>query len=233
MKKFLFVVCIVSFCLFEGCKDKSSNPNNPPIINFDTVRICNQIWMKKNLDVDHYRNGDSIPEVRDSAEWTNLTIGAWCYYNNDTALGRVYGKLYNGYTVTDPRGLAPEGWHIPSDAEWKELEMCLGMSQSVADEDGRRGTDEGGKMKETGTVHWDTPNNGATNESGFTAIPGGCRYKGSFGDIGGYGSWISSTAYNNSNLLFWFRYLNHEDTKIIRYNCNKNTGNSVRCIKNK
>ena len=130
-----------------------------------TPTSCGQTWMLKNLDVDRYRNGDPIPKVTDPSIWTSLTTGAYCYYNNDSATyAATYGKLYNWYAVHDPRGLAPEGWHIPSDAEWATLETCLGGS-SVA----------GGKMKETGTTHWTAPNTDATNSSGFAGLPGGFR----------------------------------------------------------
>ena len=82
--------------------------------------------MLKNLDVSKYRNGDDIPQVTDATTWANLTTGAWCYYENNTANGTVYGKLYNWFAVNDPRGLAPSGWHIPSQAEWVTLQNCLG-----------------------------------------------------------------------------------------------------------
>ena len=95
------------------------------------VVIGAQKWKSKNLDVAFYRNGDAIPQVTDDAEWAALTTGAWCYYNNDSTLGKTYGKLYNWYAVNDPRGLAPRGWHIPSDAEWTTLETTLGGSSAA------------------------------------------------------------------------------------------------------
>jgi uncharacterized protein (TIGR02145 family) len=101
--------------------------------------------MQSNLNVSHYRNGDVIPQVTDPTAWSSLTTGAWCYYNNDTANGTVYGKLYNWYAVNDPRGLSPQGWHVPTDAEWTNLTSCLG-GESLA----------GGKMK--ATTLWDSPN---------------------------------------------------------------------------
>src|SRR6478609_5396230 len=91
--------------------------------NIASVTIGTQVWMKKNLNVSRYRNGDIILQVKDSAKWSKLTIGAWCWYNNDSATGAVYGKLYNWYAIHDPRGLAPTGWHIPSDSEWLTLEV--------------------------------------------------------------------------------------------------------------
>jgi uncharacterized protein (TIGR02145 family) len=223
MKKFLFIVCIVSFCLFVGCPDKSSNPINNNIA--DSVKICNQVWMTKNLNVDHYRNGDSIPEVRDSTEWSNLTTGAWCYYNNDPVMGKIYGKLYNWFAVNDQRGLAPLGWHIPSDTEWVELELCLG-GDNVA----------GVKMKEAGTSHWQSPNTGATNSSGFSALPGG--YRNGFGDrngsgicyfIGDFGYWWSSTEHFAT--YAWLRGLSCGYSNIFKSYDHKESGFSVRCIK--
>jgi uncharacterized protein (TIGR02145 family) len=133
--------------------------------------------MAVNLDVDHFRNGDRIPEAKTKEEWKyagERGLPAWCYYDNDPANGRVYGKLYNIYAVNDPRGLAPEGWHMTSDREWDVLMDYL-FGTEVA----------GGKLKETGTTHWQSPNHGATNESSFSALPGGYRVSdGAFYDLG-------------------------------------------------
>ncbi len=187
--------------------------------NCQEIQIGSQLWTCKNLNVHHYRNDDIIPEVRDSAEWANLTTGAWCYYNNDSALGAIYGKLYNWYAVNDPRGLAPEGWHVPTDAEWTTLTTYLG-GDSIS----------GGKMKETGTSHWQSPNAGATNESGFTALPGGAlNYDGVFDLIDGYGFWWSSTETRATNA--WSRALSYGSTDIGRGDNHKGCGFSVRCIK--
>lgn len=126
---------------------------------YKSIIIYGQEWMQKNLNVSKYRNGDPIPQVTDDNQWATITTGAWRYFANITANGITYGKLYNWYAVTDPRGLAPEGWHIPSNQEWDDLFKNLG------------GSPAGGKMKETGTSHWHNPNVGATNETNFTAIP--------------------------------------------------------------
>src|ERR1700750_2369551 len=107
----------------------------------DSVTIGTQVWMEKNLDVTRYRNGDKIPQVKDFAQWAKLTTGAGCWYNNDSATGAVYGRLYNWYAINDSRGLAPEGWHVPSDSEWYVVSDFLGKGA-------------GGKMKETGLTHW-------------------------------------------------------------------------------
>ena len=190
------------------------------------VQICNQVWMGCNLDVETYRNGDPIPEVQDSMQWVNLITGAWCYYNNDPANGAIYGKLYNWYAVNDPRGLAPDGYHVPSDEEWKELETCLGGS-GVA----------GSKLKSTGTIEdgdglWFSPNTGATNSIGFSGLPGGCRHddNSSFSDINSYGYWWSITEFDSNGAWHWF--LIHDSTGTYRFSTTKVCGFSIRCLRN-
>ena len=192
---------------------------------YTAVTIGEQHWMYKNLNVDHYRNGDSIPEVRDSLVWRSLNTGAWCNYNHDSALGAVYGKLYNWYAVNDPRGLAPIVWNIPSDEEWTVLHIGL-WGYTVA----------GGRLKSTGSKEagdglWYSPNKGATNESGFSAIPGGGRdFKGSFNDIGYHGNWWESW---NGYIYYrpWHRYLDYNNTIIYSIEGTDGSGFSVRCIK--
>ena len=184
-----------------------------------TIVIGTQQWMEKNLDVLTYRNGDIIPQVTDPTAWAALTTGAWCYYNNDVANGAIYGKLYNWYAVNDPRGLAPTGWHVPTDDEWTTLSTTLG-GDAVA----------GGKMKVAGTTRWTTPNTGATNESGFAGLPGGYRYtNGSFYNVGDYGYWWSSTELNTTNA--WYRFLGYNDGSFLRSGGNKKFGFSVRCLR--
>ena len=148
----------------------------------NTVRIGTQCWGKTNLDVSNYRNGDPIPEVTDEKEWEKLTTGAWCYFENDAANGAKYGKLYNKYAVNDPRGLAPAGYHIATSSDFFSLIIQFG------------GVNAGGKLK--ATTDWKSPNAGATNSSGFTALPGGNRYSiGQFGVRGGeWGSWWGGLA---------------------------------------
>ncbi len=183
------------------------------------VTICSQTWKVKNLDVSTYRNGNPIPQVTDPVAWAALTTGAWCYYNNDPAMGAIYGKLYNWYAVNDPRGLAPAGWHIPTDAEWTTLSTCLG-GVTVA----------GGKMREAGTAHWASPNSGATNSSGFTGLPGGFRsYVGDFTDWPYQGYWWSSTS--STSYASWYRNLFFNTTDIYRNTGEKRDGFSVRCVK--
>jgi uncharacterized protein (TIGR02145 family) len=195
-----------------------------------SVIIGTQVWMAENLKVTRYRNGNAIPNVTDSATWVSLTTGAYCEYGNDPANVATYGRLYNWYAVTDGRNIAPSGWHVPTDDEWKQLEMYLGMSQAEADTNAWRGTDEGGKLKEAGTAHWKNPNTGATNESGFTALPGGYRYwHNRYYGIGDYASDWSSTE-DGSNFA-WSRTLYSVSSQIVRYNSSKRSGFSIRCVR--
>jgi uncharacterized protein (TIGR02145 family) len=184
-----------------------------------TIVIGTQQWQAKNLDVAFYRNGDPIPQVTDATAWASLTTGAWCYYNNDSTQGNKYGKLYNWYAVNDPRGLAPQGWHIPSDAEWTILETTLDGS-SVA----------GGKMKEAGTLNWTIPNTGGNNNSGFASLPGGFRAtNGAFGGVGTSGYWWSATELDAASA--WYRGLGYISVDVGRFNGLKRFGLSVRCLR--
>lgn len=194
---------------------------------YKTITISTQTWMAENLRTTHYQNGEAIPEVTDNTAWPNLSTGAYCNYkntrNNDTIA--TFGRLYNWYTVSVIRNIAPTGWHVPNDAEWATLTTYLG-GESVAE----------GKMKETGTTHWESPSlydflyTGATNESGFTALPGGARnlYE-PFLRIGSYGYWWSSTEYNADSA--WSRAMAYNYNNVYRLNFNKKLGFSVRCIK--
>ena len=191
------------------------------IDEYQPLTIGSQVWMLKNLNVDHYRNGDSIPEVKDASEWAYLKTGALCYYDNNSANGTTYGKFYNWYAVNDSRGIAPTGWHVPSDSEWTTLAIFLGW-QSVA----------GGKLKETGTSHWQSPNAGATNESGFTALPGGNRSEGgSFYALGKGGYWWYSAEYSTGYAGAWM--VSNDSPFLAKDVGDKFYGVSVRCIKDK
>ena len=184
--------------------------------NLNTIKIGTQTWATKNLDVTTYRNGEAIPQVQDANAWANLRTGAWCYYENNTANGTTYGKLYNWYAVNDPRGLAPNGYHIPSDAEWTILTNYLG-AEYIA----------GTKMKSSSG--WKNNGNG-TNTIGFEGLPGGCRVgNGDFNNVGATGYWWSSSE-NNSNYA-WFRNLYYNDGYVNSYNFYKQNGFSVRCLR--
>lgn len=189
------------------------------------VVIGGQTWTRSNLNVDKYANGDDIPQVTDQTAWAALTTGAWCYHNNDPASEAVYGKLYNWYAVNDPRGLAPAGTHIPTDAEWTTLTTFLGGT-AVA----------GGKMKSTGTIQagtglWQDPNGAATNQSGFTGLPAGYRSNlGTFYPISYVTYWWSSLGFTTTDA--WTRALNYNHGIANRPNVNKKYGLSVRCLIN-
>ena len=191
---------------------------------YKTVKIGSQWWMAENLKVTHYRNGDKIPCLTDDDEWDRPT-GAYCYYDNDTDNIGKYGMLYNWFAVNDERSIAPEGWHVPTDAEWQELVDYLG-GDSVA----------GGKMKSTGTIEggdglWLDPNEGATNESGFSALPGGYRYNHGVYDGLGINSYFwSSTESNGGNA--WHRYMYNGNSDVYRDDSGwKQGGYSVRCVR--
>ena len=198
---------------------------------YKTIKIGNQWWMAENLKVTRYRNGESIPNVTDNSQWFNLTTGARCAYNNDNNNADTYGLLYNWYAVNDNRNIAPEGWRVPTDEEWKQLEMYLGMSQSEADATSYRGSPVGGKLKEAGTVHWNSPNSGATNESGFTALPGGFRFHdgGIFYDMSYFGCWWAATEISSTYALGRYMYYNSSDVERNYYN--KQDGFSIRCVR--
>ena len=218
--------------------DKSSAPALTTDITeagkYTSVYIHGQQWMTTNLAVTHYRNGDRIPQVRSKAKWDTLTTGAWCWYNNDSATGAVYGRLYNWYAVNDARGLAPAGWHIASDSEWTVLTTFLG-GDSIA----------GGKMKSGGTFKdgtglWRAPNTAANNSSGFTGLPGGWRLDdGSFHSSGdstvgyGIGLWWTATVNVNSHSTHssWHRGLVFDAAFVRVHWDGQRDGCSVRCVK--
>ncbi len=191
------------------------------IDQWQPLTIGSQVWMLKNLNVDHYRNGDSILEVSNSTEWSHLTSGAWCHYNNEPTNGKLYGKLYTWDGVNDPRGLAPLGWHVPTDDEWTTLTNYSGGESTC-----------GKILKENGRSHW-LKDNIATNENGFTALPGGMR-DGSgilFYLINEGGTWWASTQADDARA--WFRSLEHDRLDIRRDKLYRNDGMSVRCVKDK
>lgn len=197
---------------------------------YRTIKIGNQWWFAGNLKVTHYRNGEAISHVTDSATWVDLSTGAFSIYDNDTSNLAPYGRMYNWFATNDGRGLAPIGWHVPTDDDWKQLEMSLGLSQSEADAWEWRGTDQGGRLKERGTVHWSGPNYGATDETGFAARPGGyCGGTRQFLQIGYQAHFWSSTEY--SPTYAFIRYLDFWDERIYRATSKKQLGLSIRCVK--
>ncbi len=195
---------------------------------YDLVEISGQCWFADNLATDQYRNGDLIPTGLDNTAWQNTTAGAYAIYNNDLTSDVTYGKLYNWYTTVDTRGLCPTGWHVPTECEWMYLESKLGMSPWTIEEVSGRGTDQGGKMKST--IGWNSPNTGASNSSGFTALPGGYRNgNGTYASIGLFGNWWSSTEYDSDNA--WSRGLYYLNSSVYRNYYSKHFGFSVRCVR--
>jgi uncharacterized protein (TIGR02145 family) len=177
-----------------------------------------QEWLAENLRTTVYANGDTIPNVTDQTQWGDLYTGAWLYYNNDNQYENPYGKLYNWFTVNDSRNLCPTNWHVPSDSEWTMLSDYLG-GESVA----------GSKMKSTGTQYWLSPNTDATNESGFSGLPGGVVDTGGPYGFGNNGYWWSATEYTAGDA--YGRVLYSSNGSIFKDGFNKWPGCSVRCLK--
>ncbi len=187
----ILVLFTVVFYLV-GCTKTETDQNGNP---FKIITIGKQLWMAENLNVDKFRNGDPIPEVRTIEEWMSagkMKQPAWCYYNNDPAYEHKYGRLYNWYAITDPRGLAPEGWSIPDDEDWFELTEYLGGPELA-----------GPKLKSKDG--WNN-NQSGTNSSGFNGLPGGYRdNEGKYVGIGEDGMWWSSTEHENDDS--WYTYV--------------------------
>jgi len=213
---------------FVSCTDGDNN-------NYTVVKIGTQTWMAENLKTTKFNDGTIIALVKDRNEWIELTTPGYCWYVNDLSNKDVYGALYNWYalsaTTNGNKNVCPLNWHVPSDLEWKQLEMYLGMSQSDSDELEWRGTNEGGELKETGYDHWDSPNEGADNSSGFTGISGGYRWSdGYFLGGGNFGLYWSCTESDYDSDYAWKRTLKFDHASIYRYYNPKKGGFSVRCI---
>ncbi len=214
--------------------------------SYQSITICSQTLTKQNLNVSKYSDGTPIPQVQDTTAWANLTTGAWCYYENNTANGAVCGKLYNWYAVagiydaasaTNPalrKKLAPNVWHVPTDGEWSTLINCLDPNA----DGGNNFNTAGGKMKTTGTLQdgtglWNFPNAGATNESGFSGLPAGFRnYDGTFSYVGNGAIWWSSSESEDLTTEAWGRGLNFYTYGAARPTNDKTYGFSVRCLRN-
>jgi len=214
-KKILLFVCFAIFAFkiqAQTVTDYDGNVYHP-------VTIGSQVWLKENLKTTHYNNGIPIPHVPGGNSWNGMTIGARCYYNNDSiAFDSVYGALYNWYAAADINEICPSGWHVPTDAEWTAVEMFLGGSYIA-----------GGKMKEAGTAHWLPPNTGATNSSDFTGLPGGMLSTNfTFETLYENGLWWTSTA---SGSYVWSRYFWYLFAGVDRNPTPKTIALSIRCIK--
>lgn len=203
-----------------NCKKNSDENSTPTSITdidgnvYHTITIGTQVWLVENLKVLRYRNGDPIPNVTDATERSNLSIGACWWHDNDMANKATYGALYNWYAVSDSRNLAPIGWHVPTDAEWTTLTTFLG-GESVA----------GGKMKEVGFTHWFSPNTGATNSSGFTALAAGLIINGRFSNLNISATFWASSQYDDS--YGWSRDLNYTRESVDHSTGGKSDGFSV------
>jgi uncharacterized protein (TIGR02145 family) len=213
----------ISILFVFGCETDNTNDNTVTDIDgntYPTVTIGSQVWMAKNLDVSRYRNGDPIPQVQDQTEWSNLTTGAWCYYENNTANGPIYGKLYNWYAVNDPRGLAPEGWHVPNNNDWNSMRVFIGCDTV------NFYSTEAGKLREVGTTHWGTTHTGVTNETGFTALGAGYRtFDSRFRDL------LYDTYWWSGNTLPYLLGITVDDEYCSLFVESYRFGASVRCIK--
>jgi uncharacterized protein (TIGR02145 family) len=201
---------------------------------YNTVQIGTQCWTQSNLKVSKYRNGDIISTGLTDSAWQNTTSGAYAIYNNDPVNDGLYGKLYNWYTVNDTRGLCPTGWHVPSDAEWNILVKYLDPNADTVCGGCWQSSIAGGALKSTAmqptSGGWASQNTGATNSSGFTALPGGLRDgDGGFGSLTGSGFWWSSSVLSGS--VAWGRYLSSHSSGIFRTNGNRTGGFSVRCCR--
>jgi uncharacterized protein (TIGR02145 family) len=214
MKKVIFILgaAVITAMMITSCGGSS----------YEEVKIGDQVWMTENLNVEEFRNGDPIPHANTFAKWRKAGQEgqpAWCYYENNPANGEKYGKLYNWYAVNDLRGLAPKGWHIPSDKEWRLLNSFLGGSKVAAK-----------KMKIT--RGWDKSGNG-NNESGFSALPSGLlsaqyEYDYEFGGLGSLAIWWSNTERGKDNV--WYQHIDTDECGVAQ-DINKFFGLTVRCIK--
>ena len=224
------LLMIISSCYKAGINSDISpiiNPINVPdtVTDIDsnvyhTIIIGTQVWMVENLKTTKFRNGDPIPNAIDSAQWNNITTGAYCIFNNAPNNNVGYGYFYNWHAVHDTRNIAPSGWHVATDDEWTYLINYLG-GRDIA----------GGKLKEEGNAHWFIPNTGATNSSGFTALPAGRRTNdGSYIERGSFSYWWTSTEYSD-NAGAWCRRTDYSNSTVQVMAELKSYGLSVRCVK--
>ena len=231
MKNIILTICIIAATaiLLFSCGDGASNHTT-----FKEVKIGKQVWMAENLNVFYFKNGDAIPVVKTAEEWAKAGENqqpACCYYENNAENGKTYGLLYNWYAVNDQRGLAPEGWHVPTANEWYVLREYIGSDDLMGlGADILDSSEVTFAKKLKSTSGWADKGNG-TNESGFNGLPAGVRLKdGSFHFLGQYVGWFSST--ENNTLTAWGCSLRF-DTGFLNYNNKggKSYGCSVRCLR--
>jgi uncharacterized protein (TIGR02145 family) len=225
-----FHIAMVFIVIFSYACNKDASTHNTDTNStikdnegnvYKTVKIGEQWWMAENLKSTRLNDGTVIPNITNNTSWKNLVTPAYCWYDNDrTAYAGTYGALYNWYAIETGK-LCPSGWHVPTDEEWSKLIDFLG-GDGLA----------GGQLKEAGLTHWNLPNTGATNSSGFTALPGGYSISGveaCFYGLGNHGTWWSSTAISASNA--WFRSLTTNFSTIFKDDGKMYYGLSVRCLK--
>jgi len=227
-KYYIRAYVIDSSGISYGAEKSFTTSENPlqTITDYDgnvyhQVTIGIQVWLVENLQTTHYRDGTAISYLADPTLWLNASYGVLAWYNNDINNKNVYGALYNWYAVNDPRGLAPFGWHVATDQEWAILAGNLGGDVNA-----------GGLLKDIGMNYWASPNTGATNSSGFTALPGGYRYNGADANLG-YGAdfWTST---ESGGGYAWSRYLEYSSTIVYHglnnYPVDEHGGKAVRCV---
>jgi uncharacterized protein (TIGR02145 family) len=237
---FSFIILIALLATFSfSCKKENDSPapETGTITDIDgnvyaTVKIGGKWWMAENLKVTRYNNSDSITYIsqgKPDSDWSSLKTGGYCYFDEK------FGFLYNFYTISDSRKIAPAGWHVPTDNEWKELETAIGMSAEDAEKLNWRGSDQGNKLKSIGgnTMYWtkssDTYNIYGNNESGFSAFGGACRiFDGEWGDLTHNAFWWTASSDENGAC---YRGLDYDKTTVFRFYGPENYGFSIRCIK--
>lgn len=218
MYKYLFLLLLL---LFSCSKDDNSSANKE-VKDYDgnvyhTVPIGTQTWLVENLKTTHYNNGNLIGTTAADIHNDSQPRYQWAYGNNEQNAD-IYGRLYTWYTATDPRGICPVGWRVATENDWETLQTFLG-GPIVA----------GGKLKETGTIHWESPNPGATNSSGFTGLPGGCREVTNFTGLGQIGYYMTLTEYNAGSEKYYYIRVFSQDLNF--FSADKSYGLSVRCIR--
>lgn len=235
---FFFVMMLLASCDKENSNNDDNNTDDCPstVTDIDgnvytVIKIGDQCWTLENLKVTKYNDGTPIATGLSDSEWENTTSGAYAIYEDNPAYGATYGYLYNGHAVATGK-LCPQGWHIPTDAEWNTLEKFLGLSDDELTMTGERGSVEqiGGKMKATSL--WNDPNTGATNSSGFTALPAGNRNgNGDYIVLNQYADFWTSTPYETDDNYLWNHHLYYMGAGVGRIYIDKSKGFSCRCIR--
>jgi uncharacterized protein (TIGR02145 family) len=230
----LQLLCL--FCILDRTPAIAQSVTDIDGNEYPTVVIGMHEWIAENLRTTRYNNGDVIPHVVDNGTWATTQEGAWSWYGHNEGYDPLYGKLYNGHVVLDERNVCPQGWHVPTDLQWREMlyDLCEADNCDVewlqgAPEAAAMGTDEGGKIKTTS--YWDSPNVGATNSSGLSVLPGGYRYfDGNYYTFGIYTNIWSSTMHPDGiNIWFWAPQNDHAD--IFHSYGDPNNGQSIRCMR--